>query len=174
MTEPIYKVEYPEGERSTLTIEVTLAGKYLCARAWLDTPGWDRAEWGMTTEQMLAALAEARKKLAAEPESLTCFDCHGKGYGEGFTCGPGGDTYGKITCYRCQGSGRMPFDHVEPYQRGRELRAKRIERHESMRTVCERLAIPGLGMAELSAIECGRWDKVDRQLLDAVFEKVNK
>jgi len=170
--EPIYSVQYPEGERSTLTIEVTLCGTSLLAQAWLDTPDWDRTKWSMSTERMLAALAEAHKKLSTVPESVNCVDCNGVGSGEGFICGPGRDRYGTIICVRCKRTGQMPLVEIGTYQRGRELHAKRIERHESMRAMCERLSIPGLSMVELSKIERGQWEGIEQRLIDAVFQGV--
>lgn len=163
-TEIVYTKTYPVGERSTLTIEVSRYGSTLLAHPWLDTPGWDRARWSMTTEQMLEALTEALHLTDVSIEKVTCVDCYGRRYLASFP-------YGSLSlnCVRCNGTGEMLLIEMSQYQIGRAAALKRRDRRETQRAMCERLNVAGLSMVELSKIEAGRWAGIEQQLIDAVL-----
>lgn len=93
---------------------------------------------------------------------MICPECEGRRTVTAILCGPDGSRRMTTPCYRCNGTGALPERQRAWIELGRELRAQRIARHQSM---LERARQLGIEVAEVSAMEQGRLDPL--RLCDA-------
>lgn len=86
---------------------------------------------------------------------MTCPDCRGKGQSFALVDGPNYSGPMDITCFRCNGSGKVDPRQERWMAIGGTHRTWRIAQHESQRDCAARL---GIKVTDLSAMEAGRAD----------------